>query len=81
MRHKILAAMERSEIEYHTMLSDVKKCDETFVLKSLKGTEIPTYYWRYSHKHGAKAQKRGISDEYVCICTGIGRESGLLQYR
>lgn len=58
------------------MLSDVKECDETFVLESLKGTEIPDDYWRGSRKHGAKAQKRGISDEYICICTGIGRESG-----
>jgi len=23
-----------------------------------------------------KPKKRGISNEYVCICTGIGRESG-----
>lgn len=24
-------------------------------------------------KYGAKAEKRGISSEYVCICTGIQR--------
>jgi len=76
MRHKILAAMESSETENYTVLSDVKEYDETFVLENLKGREIPTGYWRGSRKHGAKAQKRGISDEYVCICTGIGRESG-----
>lgn len=76
MRHKILAAMEHSESSKPTVLSDVKECDETFVLESLKGIEIPDNYWRCSRKHGAKAQKRGISDEYVCICTGVGRESG-----
>ena len=32
--------------------------------------------WRRARKHGAKAQKRGISNEYICICTGVGRESG-----
>ena len=76
MRHKILAAMESSETEKQTVLSDVKECDETFVLESLKGAKIPAGYWRNPRKHGAKAQKRGISDEYVCICTGIGRENG-----
>jgi len=76
MRHKILAAIEDSESKNPTRLSAVKECDETFVLESLKGTEIPAGYWRGARKHGAKAKKRGISNEYVCICTGIGRESG-----
>ena len=76
MRHKILAAMEHFEATDPTSLSAVKECDETFVLESLKGTKIPAGYWRGARKHGAKAQKRGISNEYVCICTGIGRESG-----
>jgi len=76
MRHKILAAMESSETEKQTVMSDVKECDETFVLESLKGAKIPAGYWRNPRKHGVKAQKRGISDEYICICTGIGRESG-----
>jgi len=42
MRHKILAAMESSETKNQTVLSDVKECDETFVLESLKGTKIST---------------------------------------
>ena len=46
MRHKILAAMEDSETKNPTRLSAVKECDETFVLESLKGTEIPAGYWR-----------------------------------
>lgn len=76
MRHKILAAMEHSEAADPATLSAVKECDETFVLENLKGTKIPDGYWRKSRKHGAKAQKRGISNEYICICTGIGREGG-----
>jgi len=76
MRHKVLAALESMENGSHTKLSAVSECDETFVLESLKGTKIPDNYWRKARKHGAKAQKRGVSNEYICICTGIGRESG-----
>lgn len=76
MRHKILVAMEHSELSKPTVLSDVKECDETFVPESVKSTEIPDDYWRCPRRHGAKAQKRGISNEYICICTGIGREGG-----
>lgn len=76
MRHKILASIEVSETLNPTEISNVKECDETFVLESLKGTKIPDGYWRGPRKHGAKAQKRGISDEYICICTSVGREKG-----
>lgn len=76
MRHKILAAMEHSLTKDPSVMSSVKECDETFVLESLKGTKIPDGYWRKPRRHGAKAQKRGISNEYVCICTGVGRERG-----
>lgn len=76
MRHKLLAAMEHLEATNPAVLSTVKECDETYVLESRKGTKLPDGYWRASRRHGARAQKRGISEKYVCICTGIGRESG-----
>ena len=76
MRHKVLAALENMENNSHTKLSAVSECDETFVLESMKGTKMLGDYWRKARKHGAKAQKRGVSNEYICICTGIGRESG-----
>ena len=76
MRHKILAALENMEANCPDKLSNVSECDETFVLESLKGSKMPDGYWRKSRKHGAKAQKRGISNEYICICTGVGREGG-----
>jgi transposase-like protein len=76
MRHKVLAALEKIEIEEPKKLSAVSELDETFVLESMKGTKIPDDYWREARKHGATAQKRGVSNEYICICTGIGRESG-----
>jgi len=40
----------------------------------MKGTKLPDDYWRKPRKHGAKAQKRGISNEYISICTGIERD-------
>jgi len=61
-----------------TKLSAVNECDETFVLESLKGSEMPEGYWREARKHGAKAEKRGISNAYICICTGIGREGSVV---
>ena len=78
MRHKILAALLDMEAKNPTALSDVCECDETFVLESMKGTELPEDYWREPRKHGATAEKRGISNEYFAICTGIGREGGAL---
>ena len=48
--------------------------DETFVLDCCKGAPVPESAGRKVRRHGAKAAKRGISNEYVSICTGI--ESG-----
>ena len=31
-----------------------------------------------ARKHGAKAAKRGISNEYIAICTGIQRDGGVI---
>ncbi len=45
-----------------------------FVLECYKGKHLPGTVGRKARKHGAKAQKRGISSKYVCICTGIQRK-------
>jgi len=74
MRHKILQALEDAEKRNPTELSGVCEIDDTFVLESLKGTRLPGDYWRSPRKHGAVAQKRGISEEYVSISTGIERD-------
>jgi transposase-like protein len=71
MRHKILYAVERSLIENPVALSGVCETDETFVLESVKGRKIAEDYHRKPRKHGAVASKRGISDEYICICTSV----------
>jgi len=31
-----------------------------------------------ARKHGAKAAKRGISNEYAAVCTGIQRDGGAI---
>jgi len=74
MRHKILLAMQDEAQRQPTVLSDVCEIDDTFVLESYKGSKLPQDFWRASRKHGAVAQKRGISNEYVCISTGIQRK-------
>jgi len=59
--------------EYSRRILIAWKGDETFVPESYKGSGLPEDFWRMPRLHGAKAQKRGISDEYICICTGVGR--------
>jgi len=73
MRHKILYALEQEEGRNPTQLQGVCETDETFVLESYKGKELPSDYWREPRKHGAKAKSPGLSDEYICICTGVER--------
>jgi hypothetical protein len=74
MRHKILLALEAEEERSPTVLDGVCEMDDTYVLESFKGAKLAEYYWRKPRKHGAVAQKRGISNEYVCISTGVQRD-------
>ncbi len=55
-------------------LGDVSQFDETFVLDCYKVKEPDAGIGRKPRKHGAKALKRGISGEYLCICTDIQRK-------
>ena len=76
MRHKILLALEKDLEINPTSLSGVCEADETYVLESYKGTKLDEGYWRGPRKHGATAQKPGISNEYVCVCTATSRDGG-----
>lgn len=78
MRHKVLMAIQDSLKDNPVELSGIVELDETFVLESQKGTRMPELADRPARKHGAKAQKPGISSEYVAICTGIQRDGGAL---
>jgi len=71
MRHKILYCVEQSLKANPVKLTGICETDETFVLESVKGRKIPENYHRKPRKHGAKATKRGISEEYICVCTSV----------
>lgn len=60
------------------LLSGITECDETFVLDCYKGIQVPETASRKARKHGAKAAKRNISNEYITICTGILRDYGVI---
>jgi len=74
MRHKILLALEMEESSQPTVLSGVCELDDTYVLENYKGNKLPEGFWREARLHGAVAQKRGVSNEYVCISTGVQRD-------
>lgn len=74
MRHKVLMSLQQLPEINKVCLGDVSEFDETFVLDCYKGKKLDSSIPRKPRKHGAKAEKRGISSEYVCICTGIQRK-------
>ena len=78
MRHKILMELETMESSKPTVLQDVSELDETYVLECYKGKHLPSFVNRPARKHGAVAQERGISNEYICICTGAQRKSDVV---
>ena len=78
MRHKILMALQQLPEISDVCLGEVSEFDETFVLDCYKGKEMDSSIPRGPRRHGAKAEKRGISNEYVCICTGIQRKGAAI---
>ena len=75
MRHKILFCIEQAIFSEPVELEGVCEVDETYILESLKGREIPEDYYREPRKHGAKASKPGLSNEYICVCTSVTGEN------
>ena len=71
MRHKILYCVEQTILNTPGVLEGVSEADETYVLESVKGRKISEDYQRKPRKHGAKATKPGLSDEYICVCTSV----------
>jgi hypothetical protein len=78
MRHKLLVALEQEERNNPTALIGNSETDETYMLESVKGKKILDGYHRESRKHGAKASKRGISNEHVCICASVSGNKDLV---
>ena len=74
MRHKILYCLEREQADNPKPLEGVCEADETYLLERVKGLKIPGGYHRKVRKHGAKAQKRDVSDGYVRVRAAAGRD-------
>ncbi|MDR0629395.1 MAG: hypothetical protein LBG24_07145 [Treponema sp.] len=66
--------LEREQADNPKPLEGVCEADETYFLERVKGLKIPCGYHRKARKHGAKAQKRGVSDEYGCGCAAGERD-------
>lgn len=71
MRHKVLMALQDLSKDNPVLLSGISEFDETYVLDCYKGGLVTETAGREARKHGAKAAKRGISSEYIAICTGV----------
>lgn len=78
MRRKLLLALQDISKDNPVLLSGISEFDETFVLDCYKGGSVPKEAGRVPSKHGAKAAKRGTSNEYISICTGIQRDGGVV---
>lgn len=78
MRHKVLMALQDLSQNDPIVLSGISEFDETFVLDSYKGTPVPASANRKARRHGAKASRPGISNEYIAICTGIERDGQVI---
>ena len=78
MRHKILFCLEDEEIRNPTVLEGVCEADETYVLESYKGAEVTSNFRDEPRKNGAVATMPGVSNEYICICTGVERSGSAI---
>ncbi len=74
MRHKVLLALQELPEIHDVELGGVVELDETFVLDNYKGKPLDEKAGREPRNHGDKAEKPGISNEYVCINTGVARK-------
>jgi len=77
MRHKILNAIEREILENPVMLEGTCEVDETYVLECEKGMVFPEYHHREPRNNG-KASSRGLSEEWICLCTATTGEGKLV---
>lgn len=68
-RHKILDALQK--MMDIVELDGIVQADETYTAISYKGNHKHFKLPRPPHKRGTKAQKRGISQEKVCVTCGI----------
>jgi transposase-like protein len=75
MRHKIMFLVEQELLASPVGMDGVCEADETYVLESEKGRKFPESHHRKPRKRGGKASRPGLSNEQICICTGINGDS------
>lgn len=73
MRHKLMNSLE--EITSETVLSEQVELDEKYFIESFKGCHIEGIEGK---KRGTPAGKRGISNEQVCLLTGVERNGSAI---
>lgn len=71
MRHKFLLLLEQLMDEQPLTLEGLIEMDETYINDGFKGIKRTT--GRKARNHGERAQKRGLSDEKLCIFMGTNR--------
>ena len=69
-RHKFLSMLEKYLESEKIQLSGTIECDETYVLKSSKGSTLKC---RKAHHRGEPSRFRGISHQQICIVTTTDR--------
>lgn len=71
MRHKFLLLLEQLLFEQGEVMEGIVEIDETYLPDSFKG--IKRTEGRKARKHGEPAEKRGLSDEKMCVLMGTNR--------
>ena len=65
IRHKFLLLLEQLLFEQEDTMDGIVEIDETYLPDSFKG--IKRTEGRKARKHGEPAEKRGLSDEMMCV--------------
>ena len=78
MRHIFLLALQDFLKANSVPLSGVSKFYETFVLESNRVTKLIANSTRKPRRHGGRAASRGISNEWIAVCTDIQRDGGAI---
>lgn len=71
MRHKLMCSLEEEAAT--TVIADQVELDEKYLRKSHKGTQLKHVPGK---KRGVRASKRGISNDQICLLTGVQRGGG-----
>jgi len=71
MRHKLLCSLEDEEST--AMLAEQAELDEKYLLKSHKGKKLEDVAGK---KRGAPSSRRGLSNDQVCLLSGVQRSGG-----